>query len=168
VAPDDPIPPKVRPAVTILLVEDNEDDIVITKRALEKGHVLNPLVIARDGDEALDCVYRRGAYAGKPRPGLILLDLNLPRVDGFTVLETIKKDPEVCTIPIIILTTSKRDEDVLRSYRSHANTYLEKPVEFERFVTVIQNVHLYWNLTAKLAPAEDEPLAREETRPAAA
>jgi CheY-like chemotaxis protein len=139
----------------ILLVEDNDDDVLITKRAFQRGHMANPLVVVRDGDEALDYVFRRGKYKDAPRPGIVLLDLNLPRVDGFTVLRTIKSDPETKSIPVIVLTTSKRDEDVLRSYSYHANTYIEKPVEFDRFVHVVQNFNLYWNLTATLPRAED-------------
>ncbi|MEZ0228439.1 MAG: response regulator [Planctomycetota bacterium] len=146
----------------ILLVEDNDDDVLITKRAFSKGHVGNQLVVVKDGDEALDYVFRRGRYAGAPRPGLILLDLNLPRIDGFTVLKTIKSDPEVRAIPVIVLTTSKRDEDVLRSYAYHANTYIEKPVEFDRFVHVVQNFNLYWNLTATLPRSATEK--RDEER----
>ena len=144
----------------ILLVEDNDDDILITKRAFSKGHVVNPLIVVRDGDEALDYVFRRGAFVAAPRPGLILLDPNLPRVDGFAVLKTIKGDPEARSIPVIVLTTSKRDEDVLRSYSYHANTYIEKPVEFDRFVHVVQNFNLYWNLTATLPRLVEEK--REE------
>jgi CheY-like chemotaxis protein len=137
-------------ATPILLVEDNEDDVLITRRAFQKGHVLNPVVVARDGDEALDYLHRRGAFQGAVRPGLILLDLNLPRVDGFSVLRAIKTDPDLRSIPVIVLTTSKRDEDVVRSYAYHANTYIEKPVEFDRFVHVVNNFNLYWNLTATL------------------
>jgi CheY-like chemotaxis protein len=147
------VPP--RAGFPILLVEDNEDDILITKRAFESGHVTNPVVVVRDGDEALDLLYRRGPFANASRPALVLLDLNLPRVDGFTVLRTIKQDPDLRWIPVIVLTTSKRDEDVLRSYTQHANTYIEKPVEFERFVHVIKNFHLYWNLTATLPRAAE-------------
>jgi CheY-like chemotaxis protein len=145
-----------RPPPPILLVEDNDDDILITKRAFEKGHVTNPVVVVRDGDEALDYVFRRGPFVGAPRPALVLLDLNLPRVDGFTVLRTIKGDPDVRSIPVVILTTSKREEDVLRSYTGHANTYIEKPVEFDRFVQVVNTLNIYWLLTARL------PLALEE------
>src|SRR5579872_2005659 len=102
--------------VPILLVEDNEDDILITERAFRKCRVPNPLVVARDGDEALDIIHgRRGGAAGE-RPGLILLDLNLPRVDGFSVLRALKEDPELRKIPVIVLTTSRRDEDVARAY----------------------------------------------------
>jgi CheY-like chemotaxis protein len=154
---------------SILLVEDNEDDVIITKRAFLRGHMGNPLVVVRDGDEALDYVFRRGAFAQAPRPGLILLDLNLPRVDGFTVLKAIKAAADTRAIPVIVLTTSKRDEDVLRSYEAHANTYIEKPVEFERFVHVIRNLNLYWNLTATLPrpgeekthPCEEKPRERD-------
>jgi two-component system response regulator len=151
-SPADP----VRTPPPILLVEDNDDDILITKRAFEKGHLTNPLVVVRDGDEALDFVYRRGAYAQAPRPALVLLDLNMPRVDGFTVLRTIKGDPETRAIPVVILTTSKREEDVHRSYANHANTYIEKPVEFDAFVHVVQNLNLYWLLTARLPQAPED------------
>jgi CheY-like chemotaxis protein len=158
---DDPPPLPVRSPVVILLVEDNEDDVLITQRAFKKGHVANPLIVARDGDEALDIVFRRGRFKNAPRPGLILLDLNLPTIDGFTVLQTVKSDPELRKIPVIVLTTSRRDEDVIRSYQYYANTYLEKPVEFERFVNVIQTFNLYWNLTAKLAREEGESPTRD-------
>lgn len=146
---DDPRPGQA----LILLVDDNEDDVLITRRAFARGHVSNPVVVAHDGDEALDRVFGRGRFQGQPRPALVILDLNLPTVDGFTVLETIKRDPEACAIPVIVLTTSKRREDVLRSYRAHANSYLEKPVEFERFVRVVASWNDYWNHTATLPPA---------------
>ncbi len=156
-SPADP----VRTTPPILLVEDNDDDILITKRAFEKGHLTNPLVVVRDGDEALDYVFRRGPFAQAPRPALILLDLNLPRVDGFTVLRTIKGDPEARSIPVVVLTTSKREEDVHRSYANYANTYIEKPVEFDRFVHVVQNLNVYWLLTARLPqPPEESETAR--------
>jgi len=150
----------------ILLVEDNDDDVLITKRAFAKGHVANPLVVVRDGDEALDFVFRRGRFADAPRPGLILLDLNLPRVDGFSVLRAIKSNPEARSIPVVVLTTSKRDEDVIRCYSYHANTYIEKPVEFDRFVHVVQNFHLYWNLTATLPKPAERPGADAEPKAA--
>jgi CheY-like chemotaxis protein len=151
-------PPPPRPLPTILLVEDNEDDVLITKRAFAKGNVSNPVIVARDGDEALDCLYRRGAFKGVIRPALVLLDLNLPTLDGFSVLKAIKADPDIGSIPVIVLTTSKRDEDVVRAYQYHANSYLEKPVEFEKFVRVIQSFDLYWNRTAKLPPSTEEDL----------
>ncbi len=156
-SPADP----VRTTPPILLVEDNDDDILITKRAFEKGHLTNPLVVVRDGDEALDYVFRRGPFVQAPRPALMLLDLNLPRVDGFTVLRTVKGDPEARSIPVVVLTTSKREEDVHRSYANYANTYIEKPVEFDRFVHVVQNLNVYWLLTARLPqPPEESETAR--------
>ncbi|HZU98803.1 MAG TPA: response regulator [Planctomycetota bacterium] len=145
------------PACPILLVEDNEDDVLITKRAFSKGGLANVLSVVRDGDEALDFVFRRGRFANAPRPGLILLDLNLPRVDGFTVLKALKSDPDIRSIPVIVLTTSKRDEDVLRSYSFHANSYIEKPVEFERFVEVLRTFKSYWNETATLPRPNEQP-----------
>lgn len=152
-----------RGPVEILLVEDNEDDVLITQRAFEKGHVANPIVVVRDGDEALDYVFKRGRYATARRPGLVLLDLNLPRVDGLTVLRTIKQDESLKTLPVIVLTTSRRDEDVIQSYRFHANSYLEKPVDFEHFIEVVKRFDLYWNLTARLPPHPTQ----SEHRPAA-
>jgi len=141
----------------ILLVEDNEDDVLITKRAFAKGGVANALIVVHDGDEALDFVFRRGKYAQAARPGLILLDLNLPRMDGFAVLKALKNDPDARSIPVIVLTTSKRDEDVFRSYSFHANSYIEKPVEFERFVAVLKSFHMYWNQTATLPRPAEQP-----------
>jgi len=136
----------------ILLVEDNPNDIEITRRALEKGQLKNELTIARDGQEALDILF--GHSGGRPSlPGLILLDLNLPRVDGREVLSRIKSDPVLRRIPVIVLTTSTREEDVVRSYDLGVNTFISKPVRFEDFIKVITAIQEYWIVIATLPPA---------------
>ena len=136
----------------ILLVEDNPNDIEITRRALEKGQVKNELTIARDGQEAIDLLFGH-AGARASLPGLILLDLNLPRVDGREVLSCIKTDPELRRIPVIVLTTSTREEDVVRSYDLGVNTFISKPVRFEDFIKVITAIQEYWIVIATLPPA---------------
>lgn len=135
----------------ILLVEDNPNDIEITRRALEKGQVKNKLTIARDGQEALDILFGGGGRA--PLPGLILLDLNLPKVDGREVLSRIKTDPELRRIPVIVLTTSTREEDIVRSYDLGVNTFISKPVRFEDFIKVVTAIQEYWIVIATLPPA---------------
>lgn len=142
--------------VTILLVEDNLQDIEITRRAFAKGRVKNDLIAVRDGEEALDYLYRRGRYQdpGKsPRPGMILLDLNLPKIGGMEVLQQIKKDDDLRTIPVIVLTVSEREQDIVKSYDLGVNTYIQKPVEFESFMRVVNTVHEYWILIATLPPS---------------
>ena len=144
------MPNQLRP-VQILLVEDNPHDIEITVRALKKGQIKNELVIARDGEEALDLL-----FAPEPRsalPGLILLDLNLPKVGGIEVLEAIKKDKELKKIPVIVLTTSSREEDVVRSYDLGVNTFITKPVGFDDFMRVVATIREYWILIATLPGA---------------
>jgi CheY-like chemotaxis protein len=143
-------------AVTILLVEDNVQDIEITKRAFAKGRVHNDLEVVRDGEEALDYLFRRGKYqdpASSPRPGMILLDLNLPKVGGLEVLQRIKRDESLKSIPVIVLTVSQREQDIVQSYDLGVNTYIQKPVEFENFMRVVNTVHEYWVLIATLPPA---------------
>ncbi len=137
----------------ILLVEDNPSDVMIARRALSRGLVQHRLSVVRDGQEALDYLFRRDAFsdaARAPTPDLILLDLNLPRVDGFEVLRTIKGDFHLRRIPVIMLTTSERDEDVINSYQLGANTFISKPVEFNRFLNIIRVLHEYWGQVARL------------------
>ena len=136
----------------ILLVEDNPNDIEITRRALEKGQVKNELTIARDGQEAIDLLFGQAGVRAS-LPGLILLDLNLPRVDGREVLSRIKTDPELRRIPVIVLTTSTREEDVVRSYDLGVNTFISKPVRFEDFIKVVTAIQEYWIVIATLPPA---------------
>jgi CheY-like chemotaxis protein len=124
----------------VLLVEDDPGDELITREAFEENKVRNALHVARDGEEALDFVYRRGRFADAPRPGLILLDLNLPKFDGREVLARIKSDPDLMTIPVVILTTSEAEEDIVRSYQLHANAYVTKPVDFDRFLGVVRQI----------------------------
>jgi len=142
-----------RDPVEILLVEDNPDDIEITRRALEKEQVRNELVVARDGQEALDILFSREKN-GLPKPGLILLDLNLPKVDGREVLEKIKADPKLKRIPVVVLTVVTREEDIVRSYDLGVNTFISKPVGFEEFIKVVTTIKEYWLLIATLPPLE--------------
>ncbi len=139
----------------ILLVEDNLQDIEIAHRAFAKGRVRNELIVVRDGQEALDYLYHRGKFqdhATSPRPGMILLDLNLPRVSGMEVLQKIKQDERLKAIPVIVMTVSQREEDIVKSYNLGVNTYIQKPVEFENFMKVVNAIQEYWILIATLPP----------------
>ena len=141
--------------VKILLVEDNLDDVMITKRALKEAKVINELHIVRDGQEAIDFLQHTGSHAEaakSPRPGLILLDVNLPKLNGIDVLMRIKQDPHLRRIPVIMLTMSKREEDVIKSYDNGCNSFIQKPVEFDRFVRLVQEIGLYWGLLNVEAP----------------
>jgi CheY-like chemotaxis protein len=139
--------------VEILLVEDNAGDHRLTQEALREGKVYNNLHWAKDGVEALDFLHRRGKHAKAPRPDLILLDLNLPRKDGREVLSEIKSDDELKTIPVVILTTSQAEEDVVKSYHLHANCYVTKPVDLEKFIVVVQSIDRFWLTIATLPTA---------------
>jgi two-component system, chemotaxis family, response regulator Rcp1 len=130
--------------VEILLVEDNPGDVRLTKEALKEGKVYSNLHWAKDGVEALEFLRRRGNFADVPRPDIILLDLNLPKKDGREVLAEIKSDDDLKRIPVVILTTSKAEEDVLRSYQLHANCYVTKPVDLEKFIVVVQSIDRFW------------------------
>ena len=141
------------PPVEILLVEDNAGDYRLTQEALREGKVYNNLHWAKDGVEALDFLHRRGRHAKAPRPDLILLDLNLPRKDGREVLSEIKSDEELKTIPVVILTTSQAEEDVVKSYHLHANCYVTKPVDLEKFIVVVQSIDRFWLTIATLPSA---------------
>ena len=140
---------KERP-VEILLIEDNSGDVLLTKEAFEEIDFRDNINVARDGEEALDYLYKRGIYQNAVRPDLIMLDLNLPRKDGREVLEVIKNDPQLKTIPVIVLTTSKSDRDIRISYESHANCYIVKPVKFEEFLEIIKFVVDFWINLVKL------------------
>ncbi|MGV9411554.1 response regulator [Nocardia sp. NPDC003693] len=126
--------------IVILLVEDDPGDELMTREAFEHNKIGNTLMVVRDGEEALDFLYHRGAYADAPRPDLILLDLNLPKYDGRQVLERIKSDPDLAHIPVVVLTTSAAEEDILRSYRLHANAYVTKPVDLDQFISAIKQI----------------------------
>jgi CheY-like chemotaxis protein len=136
--------------VDVLLVEDDPGDVVLIREAFEFNKVHNTLHVASDGVEALDFLYQRNAHAGAPRPDLVLLDLNLPRKDGREVLEEVKADPHLRTIPIVVLTTSEAEEDILRSYDLHANAYVTKPVDFDRFIEVVRLIDDFFVTVVKL------------------
>jgi CheY-like chemotaxis protein len=131
-------------AIEILLVEDNPGDVRLIQEALKEGRVSNNPHVAWDGEAALDYLYRRGEHANAPRPDLILLDLNLPKKDGREVLAVIKGDPDLKRIPVVVLTTSKEEEDIHRAYNLAANCYVTKPVEFDDFVRVIRMIEGFW------------------------
>jgi CheY-like chemotaxis protein len=126
--------------IEILLVEDDPGDVLMTQEGLTESKVANNLHVVSDGEAAVAYLRRQEPYADAPRPGLILLDLNLPRMDGREVLAVIKEDPDLRRIPVVVLTTSESEEDVLRSYDLHANAYVTKPVEFEQFVAVVRQI----------------------------
>jgi CheY-like chemotaxis protein len=143
-------------AMKILLIEDNLQNVEITRRALAKGKINNELYVARDGQEALDFLYRQGKFSSPavaPRPAIILLDLNLPKVGGMEILKQIKNDPSLKSIPVIVLTVSAREEDIIQSYNLGVNTYIQKPVEFDAFVRVVKVIHEYWITIASLPPS---------------
>jgi two-component system, chemotaxis family, response regulator Rcp1 len=130
--------------IEILLVEDSLADIELTKLGFREGKIANNLSVVRDGDEAMMFLRREGPFADAPRPDLILLDLNLPGKDGREVLEEIKSDQDLKKIPVVILTTSHAEEDIMRAYGLYANAYMTKPVGFEGFVQIIQGINDYW------------------------
>ncbi|MEU6291843.1 response regulator [Streptomyces sp. NPDC015140] len=126
--------------IDVLLVEDDPGDELMTREAFEDNKIGNTLHVVRDGEEALDFLYRRAGHAEAPRPDLILLDLNLPKYDGRQVLEKIKSDPELSDIPVVVLTTSAAEEDILRSYKLHANAYVTKPVDLDQFIAAVRQI----------------------------
>jgi two-component system, chemotaxis family, response regulator Rcp1 len=138
--------------IDILLVEDNEADVRLTQEVLQDSKIHNNLIVANDGAEALRCLRKEGKFKGTERPDLILLDLNLPIKDGREVLAQIKADPDFKTIPVVILTTSKAEEDILKTYNLHANCYITKPVDLEQFVTVVNYIEDFWLAIVKLPP----------------
>ena len=131
----------------ILLVEDNPDDVELTLRALKKNNILNEVVVARDGAEALDYLFGEGAYAGRDMaimPAVILLDLKLPRIDGLEVLERIRSEERTKLLPVVILTSSKEEKDRMSGYKLGANSYIRKPVDFNQFIEAVRQLGLYW------------------------
>lgn len=139
--------------IDILLVEDNPDHVILTKMVFEKYNVANKVYVATDGAEAIDFIYHRGKYNNgnnSPRPGLILLDVKLPKMDGFEVLKQLKGDPEYSSIPVVMLTTSSRDEEIVRGYAEGANSYVTKPVKFSEFAEKVKSIGLYWGLITSL------------------
>jgi CheY-like chemotaxis protein len=140
-------------AIEILLVEDSPADMRLTREAMKNGRLLNNLHTAVDGEEAMAFLRRTGKFANAPRPDIILLDLNLPRKDGREVLAEIKNDPGLCDIPVIVLTTSQAEEDIIRSYHLHANCYITKPVDLEQFFHVMKSFKEFWFEIVKLPPS---------------
>ncbi len=139
----------------ILLVEDNEDDVLLTMRALKKNKIANEVIVARDGVAALDYLFGTGASAGRDtseQPQLVLLDLNLPRLDGHEVLKRLRADDLTRHVPVVVLTSSKEDEDLIRSYTNGVNAYVRKPVEFDRFMEAVNTLGLFWLLLNQTAP----------------
>lgn len=138
----------------LLLVEDNPMDEQLTLRALKKSNVLNPVVVARDGVEALDFLFARGIHADRPElPQIVLLDLNLPKLDGLEVLRQIREDERTRFLPVIMLTSSREDNDLIRSYQLGVNSYVQKPVDFHQFVEAVRHLGLYWLVLNQSAPA---------------
>src|ERR1700678_2748104 len=136
--------------VDVLLVEDDEGDILMTREAFEFHKIRNPLHVVTDGEQALHFIRRAGPFADAPRPGLILLDVNLPRLSGLEVLAELKQDPDLHLIPVVMLTTSQAEEDILRSYELHANAYVTKPVDFDRFIDVVRQIDHFFVTVVKL------------------
>ncbi|WP_410674878.1 response regulator [Amycolatopsis sp. cmx-4-68] len=136
--------------IDILLVEDDPGDVLMTREAFEHHKIRNALHVAGDGVEALEFLNHRGRFRDAPRPGLILLDLNLPRKDGRELLGEIKQDPRLRTIPVVVLTTSEAEEDIVRSYDLHANAYVTKPVDFEKFIEVVRKIDDFWVTVVQL------------------
>jgi two-component system response regulator len=134
----------------IVLVEDNEDDIVLTRRALSQNKIGNPLVIARDGAEALELLL--GSNGHSVNPALILLDLQLPKVDGLTVLKRLRDDARTKLTPVVVLTSSKAEQDIIAGYNLHANSYIRKPVDFDQFTEAVRQIGLYWLLLNEPPP----------------
>lgn len=138
--------------IEILLVEDSPGDIRLTQEALKDSKLRNNLSVAKDGVEAMAFLRREGPYADSPRPGIILLDLNLPRKDGREVLEEIKADDDLKRIPVVVLTTSNDENDILASYNLHANCYITKPVDLNRFVQIVKTIEGFWFQIVRLPP----------------
>jgi chemotaxis family two-component system response regulator Rcp1 len=138
--------------IVILMVEDNPGDVRLTVEALKEGKVRNILHTVEDGEEAMKFLHRQETYTQAPRPDLVLLDLNLPKKNGREVLAEIKVDPELRRIPVVILTVSKAEQDIVKTYDLHANCYINKPVDLEQFLTVVQSIENFWLTVVKLPP----------------
>jgi CheY-like chemotaxis protein len=146
VAPNDGDP------IEILLAEDNPGDVRLTEKALDHGSIINNLHVVEDGVEAIAFLRQEGEYADEPRPDLVLLDLNMPKKDGREVLEDMESDPSLRLIPVVVLTSSEAEEDVVRSYELNANAYLTKPVDFDGFVDIVSRIEDFWFSVVKMPP----------------
>ncbi|MBT2230896.1 response regulator [Nonomuraea sp. NEAU-A123] len=142
--------------IEVLLVEDDQGDVLLTKEAFDFNKVRNRLHVVNDGEQAMAFLRRENAYHDAPRPDLMLLDLNLPRMGGLEVLSEVKADADLRTIPVVILTTSEAEEDILHSYRLHANAYVSKPVDFEQFIRVVRQIDDFFVTVVKL-PSKGQP-----------
>ncbi len=138
--------------IEILLVEDNPGDVRLTQEAVREAKIRNTLNVVNDGEQAIAYVRRQGGYADRPRPDLILLDLNLPRKDGREVLQDLKSDPDLHRIPVVVLTSSAAEQDILRTYDLYANAYVTKPVDLEQFMRVVSSIQDFWLNIVKLPP----------------
>lgn len=144
----------------ILLVEDNPDDVALTVRAFKRSHLMNPVVVVRDGVEALDFLFARGAYADRaaaPLPTLVILDLKLPKLDGLGVLKALRAEPRTALLPVVILTSSKEEQDVVSGYAFGANSYVRKPVDFAEFVEAVKVLGIYWLALNQIPPRQAAP-----------
>jgi len=148
---------KVGKPIEILLVEDNAADVRLTREAFDDAKVLNNLNVVGDGVEAMAYMRREGKYANATRPDLVLLDLNMPRKDGREVLAEVKADPDLMRIPVVILTVSKAEEDILKSYNLHANCYISKPVNLAQFLKVVESIENFWLTIVELPPNSNVP-----------
>ncbi|WP_135363158.1 response regulator [Halosimplex halophilum] len=138
--------------VEILLAEDNPGDVTLTRKALERGSISNNLHVVGDGVEALSFLRQEGEYADEPRPDLVLLDLNMPRKDGRDVLEEIKTDDDLRRIPVVVMTSSEAEEDIVQSYDLHANAYLTKPIDFDGFLDIVKRIEDFWLTVVRMPP----------------
>jgi two-component system, response regulator len=145
--------PMVSDPIEILLVEDNEDDIVLIEEAFTEAKLMNVIFKVRDGEGALAYLRQEGPYANMRRPGLVLLDINMPRKNGFEVLQAMKADPLLDALPVVMLTTSDREDDIVRSYTDGACSYIRKPMSLEQFVQVVKDFELYWTMVSRVPPA---------------
>jgi len=144
----------------ILLVEDNQDDSMLTLRAFKRSHVMNPIIVARDGIEALDFLFARGAYADRatePLPAMVILDLKLPKLDGLGVLKAIREDQRTQLLPVVILTSSKQEQDLISGYTLGANSYVRKPVDFTEFLEAVKVLGIYWLMMNQSPPERTAP-----------
>jgi CheY-like chemotaxis protein len=139
--------------IEILLVEDNPGDVRLTQEVLREGTLFNRLSVVEDGVQAIEFLHRQGKFDHAPRPDLILLDLNLPRKDGREVLEEIKFSSDFRRIPVVVLTTSQSEDDIVRAYNFHANCYITKPIDLEQFIKVVRSIEAFWLTIVKLSPA---------------
>ncbi|MBS0184544.1 MAG: response regulator [Nitrospira sp.] len=136
--------------IDILVVEDNDDDVVLIQAAFSEGKVVNRLIFVRDGEEAMTYLRKQGAYVATSTPGIVLLDINMPKKNGFEVLTDIKADPRLRAIPVVMLTVSDREEDIVRSFEQGACSYIRKPVSLTRFIAIVKEFELYWSLVSKV------------------